>query len=215
MDEKIEISNHELEDKDKKSLLDDIFDMIESVIFSVFIVVLIFTYLFRISTVDGISMEPTLHNEDKLIISVLGYTPKNEDVIIIDSEALGEYDPVKDKKVNKKIVKRVVAVAGQKVDINFETGKVSVDDKELPEQLFEAEGVELKQHYFVNTLTTQNFGAFEYPITVPEGYIYVMGDNRNNSKDSKHYELGYVPETEVIGKVMFRIYPFNKIGVIK
>lgn len=131
MDEKIEISNHELEDKDKKSLLDDIFDMIESVIFSVFIVVLIFTYLFRISTVDGISMEPTLHNEDKLIISVLGYTPKNEDVIIIDSEALGEYDPVKDKKVNKKIVKRVVAVAGQKVDINFETGKVSVDDKEL------------------------------------------------------------------------------------
>ena len=101
MDEKIEINNHELEDK--KSFLDDVFDMIESVIFSVFIVVLIFTYLFRISTVDGLSMEPTLHNEDKLIISVLGYTPKNEDVVIIDSEALGEYDPVKDKKVNKKI----------------------------------------------------------------------------------------------------------------
>jgi len=96
MDEKIEINNHELEDK--KSFLDDVFDMIESVIFSVFIVVLIFTYLFRISTVDGLSMEPTLHNEDKLIISVLGYTPKNEDVVIIDSEALGEYDPVKDKK---------------------------------------------------------------------------------------------------------------------
>ena len=122
MDEKIEINNHELEDK--KSFLDDVFDMIESVIFSVFIVVLIFTYLFRISTVDGLSMEPTLHNEDKLIISVLGYTPKNEDVVIIDSEALGEYDPVKDKKVNKKIVKRVVAVAGQKVDIDFETGRV-------------------------------------------------------------------------------------------
>ncbi len=190
-------------------LINDIADMIESVIFSIFIVLLVFTYLFRISDVSGPSMEPTLIEDDRVLISSLFYKPKQNDIIIIDSS-----------KLDKLIVKRTVALSGQSVNIDFESGIVYVDGKALNEQLYKlnADGTapELKADHFVNTLTTQNMGAFkDYPVTVPEGYVFVLGDNRNRSKDSKHLELGFVPEDEIVGKVMLRIYPFSNFGFVK
>lgn len=187
---------------------DDALDIAESVIFSIFIVLLTFTYLFRVSDVSGPSMEPTLLKEDRLVISSLFYTPKQNDIVIVNS-----------KNLEKLIVKRVVALEGQSVDIDFEKGIVSVDGVPLDEQLYETDengnAPELKADHFVNTLTTVNMGAFEsYPVIVPEGHIFVLGDNRNSSKDSKHVELGFVPEDEIVGKAIVRIYPFSRFGTI-
>ncbi len=191
------------------SVLDDITDVIESIIFSVFIVLLVFTYLFRLSDVSGPSMEPTLKEKDRVVISPLLYTPEQNDIIIINS-----------KNLDKLIVKRIVALEGQSVNIDFDEGIVYVDGRALDEQLYIKgdDGSEpvLEADHFVNTLTTSDMGAFSsYPVTVPEGCVFVLGDNRNRSKDSKHAELGFVPEEEIVGKVVFRISPLKKIGKVK
>ncbi|MDO5559144.1 MAG: signal peptidase I [Oscillospiraceae bacterium] len=196
-------------DSSFKKFLDDTTDIIESVIFSIFIVLLIFTYLFRISDVSGPSMLPTLHDDDRVVISSLFYELKQNDIVIVDSSAL-----------DKLIVKRVIGMSGQSVDIDFETGIVSVDGTPLDEQLYvsgsDGSEPELTADHFVNTLTTINMGAFDtYPVIVPQGYVFVLGDNRNQSKDSKHAELGFVPEDEIVGKVVYRIFPFDKLGTVK
>ena len=191
------------------SVVDDVTEVIESIIFSVFLVLLVFTYLFRLSDVSGPSMEPTLIEDDRVVISPLFYTPEQNDIVIVDS-----------KNLDKLIVKRVVALEGQSVDIDFEKGVVKVDGTELDEQLYTVgeDGTvpELHADHFVNTLTTVDMGAFEsYPVTVPQGCVFVLGDNRNRSKDSKHAELGFVPEDEIVGKVIFRIAPLSKFGTVK
>ena len=193
----------------RSSWADDITDIIESIIFSIFIVLLIFTYLFRLSDVSGPSMEPTLKENDRVVISPLFYTPARNDIVIVNS-----------KNLDKLIVKRIVALEGQSVNIDFEEGIVYVDGEPMDEQLYELneDGSEpqLTADHFVNTLTTSDMGAFEsYPVTVPEGCVFVLGDNRNRSKDSKHAELGFIPEDEIVGRVIFRIAPLSKFGTVK
>jgi signal peptidase I len=104
--------------KKQNSSSQEFLDWVETIIFSFFIVILIFTFLLRIAYVDGNSMLPTLKNEDKLIVTHLFYTPKVGDIVIVNSEGLG-----------KRIVKRVIATEGQTVDIDFATGTVTVDGK--------------------------------------------------------------------------------------
>lgn len=192
-----------------KGLLNDAADIAESVLFSIFLVLLVFTYLLRISDVSGPSMEPTLHENERVLISSLMYKAEHNDIVIVDSSAL-----------KKLIVKRIIGLPGDSVDIDFESGIVSVNGVPVDEQLYEpgADGSEpkLTADHFVNTLTTQNMGAFDsYPVKVPEGYVFVLGDNRNRSKDSKHSELGLVPQEEVSGEVILRIYPFSSFGFVK
>lgn len=160
---------------------------------------LTFAYALDQNMVEGKSMEPTLHNEDRLLATRI-FNIDPGDIVTIDSSKLG-----------KMIVKRVIAVAGQEVDIDFDEGTVFVDGVKLNEQLYEP-GEKLTGDYFVNTLTQINSGAFDqYPVTVPEGYIFVMGDNRNVSLDSKNSSLGFVPVEEVRGQVIMKTFPFNDI----
>lgn len=186
--------NYEVLDEDAKKKggdAEEFFDWVETIIFAFFTVILIFTFLLRIAVVSGESMLPTLQDKDRLIVSYLFYTPENGDIVIVDCE---------DSILDKVIVKRVIATAGQTVDIDFEAGTVKVD------------GVVLEESY-INNLTQLDEGAHEYPVTVPEGCVFVMGDNRMNSTDSRSPLVGFVPVDDILGKVVLRIFPFSSIGV--
>lgn len=159
----------------------------------------------RIIVVDGPSMERTLLNGDyMLLVSNMFYKePKHGDVVVVSKQA---YDN------GKPIVKRVIATEGQTVDIDFNEGVVYVDDVAQDEP-------------YTKTLTTLKEGT-EFPLVVEEGKVFVMGDNRNNSKDSRSTQIGQVDKREVLGKVAFILFPgtgmggteqrdFGRIGVVK
>ena len=189
----------------ERSILGDLLDLIESILCSVFLVFLVVTFLFRIATVEGASMVPTLVNGDRLIISELGYTPQQGDVVIINARKSYQLDSaqqvVESEGLNKLIVKRIIALGGQKVDIDFNTGTVMVDDQVL-------------QEGYINTLTTRDEGGMQFPVVVPEGYVFVLGDNRDISKDSRHPNVGFVPESEIMGKALLRVFPLDKFGKV-
>ena len=184
------------DDKLKKSdAIEEIFDWIESIIFSIFVISLIFTFILRPAIVKGPSMMPTLIDKDRLIISNIFYEPKDKDIIIINC-----------KRLNEAIVKRVIATEGQEVNIDFEQGKVYVDGKEQFEP-------------YINDITKNDFklsnqAAFTYPITVPKNCVFVLGDNRNDSTDSRSILVGFVNKDDILGHAVFRVYPFNTFGTI-
>lgn len=154
--------------------------------------VLIFTFLGRLTRVDGASMNNTLEDGELLLVWSLGYHPQQGDIIILNktiAETLG----------GDAIVKRVIATGGQTVDIDYDTSTVYVD------------GVLVEEPYIREYM----FPIYEEThIQVPEGSIFVMGDNRNESKDSRHSGVGTIDEDYVLGKAMVAIWPLSKIGIL-
>ncbi|MGN0621701.1 MAG: signal peptidase I [Porcipelethomonas sp.] len=197
--------NNSAEPGKKHGKLYDVLDIAECVIAAAFVVFLVFTFLIHIASVQGTSMVPTLEEGDRILVSAFGYTPENGDVIVIDNETAGllsEDGRITEKDgLGKSIIKRVIAKGGQTVNINFETGEVFVDGKEIDEP-------------YIREVTHRDAYAFDYPLEIPEGYLFVMGDNRNVSKDSRHPDVGLIPEDEVIGKALARVYPFGSFGGI-
>jgi len=169
------------ENKGKMELYDWMQCAVSAIIFAIFV----FVFIGRTIGVEGHSMLQTLHSNDRVVISGLFYTPKNGDIIIFrpPTEAFG----------NTPLVKRVVATEGQTLDINFETGDVIVD------------GVILDEPYI--NAPTNNRLNFTGPVTVPDGHVFVMGDNRNNSSDSRDSRIGMVDTRYILGKVLFMIIP--------
>lgn len=181
----------------------DLYEWVQSLVGSVLIVVAIFTFVIRMMGVDGHSMLNTLQHGDRLLVvnSMLYHDYKYGDIVILRKNGVFDDDP---------IVKRVIAVEGQTVDIDFAEGIVYVDGEALEED-------------YIREPTYTAEGT-EFPLTVPEGSIFVMGDNRNGSSDSRDYRLGTVDTRYVIGKAAFLIFPgpdyetekrdFKRIGVI-
>ncbi|MEA5002563.1 MAG: signal peptidase I [Christensenella sp.] len=163
--------------------------IVSRVLFVAMAVVLINLYVVRIATVNGASMEPTLYNGDVLLCSPLGYTPDYGDIVVTEMD-VGEGD----------LIKRVIALAGDTVDVDYQTGTVSVNGKQLSEP------------YTLEPTTLA--GDMQFPATVPVGRVFLLGDNRNNSIDSRRSILGMVPKSTLLGKVYFRIYPFDRIGLL-
>ncbi|MGN1086435.1 MAG: signal peptidase I [Porcipelethomonas sp.] len=200
--------------QEPKDTLGDFMEICESIITSIFVVLLIFTFICRPVTVDGGSMQPTLNEvispdvpEDKLLMTTFFYTPKVGDIVVVENDESHYYkngdssELVTGTGLGKRLIKRVIATAGQTVDIDFENGIVYVDGEALSES-------------YIKEPTYYNSGAFEYPVTVPEGYVFVMGDNRNNSTDSRDPHVGFVKEDDVLGKAVLRFYPFEKFKVL-
>lgn len=179
----------------------ELFDWISVIITSLIVIVFLFSFVFKIVTIYGKSMEDTFHGDERVIISNVCYTPKRLDVVVI-SRDLNNSGSVSEK--NRPIIKRIIATAGQTVDIDFESGIVYVD------------GVALDEPY-TKTPTNLNYDI-KFPVYVPDGCVFVLGDNRNDSLDSRSStigEYGMIDERYILGKVVFRILPFNKFGGIK
>ena len=189
-----------------KQFLLDALDLAESIVTSVFVVMLLFTFVFCTANVDGDSMLPTLENGNRLIVSRFDKDYQTGDILILDSIHSYLFDDAGElyasEGLGKNIVKRLIARGGQEVDIKFDEGVVYVDGQALTEP-------------YTSSPTDRDSHAFTYPFTVPEGYVFVLGDNRIVSKDSRHPDVGLVPESDIIGKVVFRISPLSKFGTIK
>jgi len=180
----------------------EVYEWVRLVVCSVLAIMLLFTFIIRLIGVDGHSMVPTLQDGDRLLVLTGplcgGYEPG--DVVVLRKESF----------LPTPIVKRVVAGAGQVVDIDFLSGIVYVDGERLHED-------------YVSELTFTEEGT-EFPLTVPEGSVFVMGDNRNHSTDSRDVRLGTVDERYIIGRAVFLLLPgpdsvteerdYGRIGVI-
>lgn len=214
----------EVPEKKKKSIGAEIWEWVYTIAIALAIAFVIKGFLFDIVKVDGQSMYPTLDHKDRLIITKIGYTPDNGDIVILDStykdreeyydtladekgkEELGfvektiKYFTLPDSLKHRYYVKRVIGMPGQTVDIK--DGLVYVD------------GQLLEEEYYDGTTTAYDPGM-KFPLTVEENHVFVMGDNRNHSKDSRDSTLGQVPFEAVIGKSQIRIFPFTSIGTTK
>jgi signal peptidase I len=173
-----------------------LYEWLEEIVIALTLVILVFTFLFRVVTVTGESMLPNFVEGQKLIVTNLGHSVEQGTVVVITNV------------LNEPIIKRVIATEGQTVDIDYETGVVYVDGEAVDETQF---GLE-------NGITTRPYSTLEamvFPQTVPEGCVFVLGDNRGVSKDSRYTEVGMVDTRHILGEAVFTLYPFDRFGVIE
>ncbi len=172
--------------KSKPNIVRELYELLDSVVLSAVCVLLVFTFLFRIFIVSGSSMLPTLENNERIIVSDFMYKAKTGDIICFYSRSREEI-----------LVKRVIATAGQTVDITSDN-RVTVD------------GIELEEDYLGNVYTLEK--TTKLPYTVEQGRVFVMGDNRPDSLDSRYVEIGTISEDDILGKLILRLFPnFGKV----
>lgn len=169
----------------------EIYEWLQCLVTALLICVLVFAFFVRIIDIIGSSMVPSFHDGDSVIISNLFFEPQQGDIVVLRKLAFQE----------EPIIKRVIAVEGQTVDIDFSSGIVSVDNIPLTEP-YTAEP----------TFTPIDFDG---KITVPENHVFVMGDNRNGSTDSRYSVIGCVDRRYIMGKVLLRLLPIRDFGVIE
>lgn len=166
-----------------------VYDFASVIVTGMIVIAVVFTFFFRTAGVNGRSMLPTLSHNDMLLLSAQYRNPKQGDIVIITQPNA----------FNEPLVKRIIAVGGQTIDIDFDSGEVFVD------------GELLKEDYIKEpTMERENF---EGPVTVPEGFVFVMGDNRNNSTDSRSALVGMIDVRYIYGKVEGRLFPTGDFKV--
>ena len=170
----------------------DLYFWIQALVFAIVFLILLFTLAGRVIGVRGPSMEPTLQNNDLLILRSIGYTPKQGDVVVLRKPTF----------MPTPIVKRVIATGGQHVTVDYAAHTVYVDGEALDEP-------------YIKEVMVEKTGMTVLDVIVPEGSIYVLGDNRNNSSDSRHQLLGVVDTRYVLGRAIWIISPFSRFGAGK
>lgn len=167
-----------------------VLEWFDALLFALTLVLFILLFLVRTVNVDGISMVPTLQDNDQLLARSIAYKPARGDIVVVDGYT----------SYGAPLVKRVIGVGGDVIDIDFEVAEVYVNG-------------ELQSEPYIAEPTERQFDI-KFPLTVPEGYLFLMGDNRNLSKDSRHSEIGFIDERDILGKAFFRIMPFTEFGPV-
>lgn len=178
--------------KGDKKPFSGIYDTVSIIATALVAVTFAFIFLFRTVGVSGSSMYPTLNDYDRIILSAFHYEPQCGDIVVT-------CQPSESTAIEDVLVKRIIATGGQTVDIDFEEGVVYVD------------GVALDEPYINEP--TRDREDFYAPVTVPEGYVFVMGDNRNHSTDSRDNRVGLIREDYILGKALFRMLPFGQFKI--
>ncbi len=178
---------------EKASFKMDLYFWVQALTMALVFLVIAFTLVGRVTRVVGTSMVPTLHEGDLMLLQSIGYTPKQGDVVVLRKSSF----------MNDPVVKRVIAVGGQHVRVDYNTHLVYVDDVPLNEPYIN-EVMKDPHHPDLNVLD----------VTVPEGSVYVLGDNRNLSSDSRNERLGTVDTRYILGHVLWVVLPFSDFGSI-
>lgn len=174
------------------SLGGELYQNLRTLVAVLAVLILAFTFVARIIVVSGPSMENTLLNGDAIIVWSLGYTPEQGDIVVLTQSSYQE----------DSIVKRVIATEGQTVDIDYDTGTVYVD------------GTALEEDYIREQMRVPSYGDIINHLTVPEGCIFVMGDNRNQSADSRYPGIGIIDARCVIGRAVLVLFPFSRLTAL-
>lgn len=203
-----ESSEKDAEKKESK-LVDDIIEIVESTLITVFVIVMIFTYILHPVNVVGESMTNTLAENDRIFMTTVYNGPHYGDIVVINNDMaylLDENNKVIERDITGSplkecIIKRVIAEPGQTLDLDPEKGEVIVDGKVLDEP------------YIRDTINDAGY-SFQYPITIPEGYYFVMGDNRRGSSDSRVSDIGLIKKDQIYGKAVMRYSPLKKMKIL-
>lgn len=176
-------------------------DWIGSLVYAILAMIVLNIFVFRSITVDGDSMNNTLKNQDRVIATNLCYKPQHGDIVVVQADAILNQNGT----FGEPIIKRVIGVEGDVIRFDFDNGIVYRNGEALSEDY-------IKELTYYNRWLDAVSGV-DY--VVPEGCVYVMGDNRNNSKDSReHDEVGMVDVDLIMGKAFFRLFPFDKMGLL-
>ena len=184
-----------MEEKKKKNPAADVYAVLHDFVYILAVITLVFVFVIRLEGVSGPSMTPTLLDGEymALLSNFISRDYEQGDIVVATVPTFDDARP---------IVKRVIATAGQTVDIDFASGEVRVD------------GVLLEEPYINEPTLTDFDSGRDYPVTVPEGCGFLMGDHRNHSADSRSSPIGCVDTDYILGKVILRIFPFSRIGTI-
>lgn len=177
-------------------------ESLDVIVSAMIAVIILFVFIFKVPTIDGNSMNDTLHNGERVVISNVLYEPKYGDIVVISRNYSNSSDNIE--RYSMPIIKRVIATEGQTVDIDFQKGIVYVDGKALEED-------------YTKTPTNLSYDV-KFPVTVKEGCVFVMGDNRNDSLDSRSSQIGdggMIDKRYILGKALIRVFPFEKFGKIE
>lgn len=178
----------------RSALETNLFTWLQALTLALTVLVFLSVFVGRVVRVDGSSMVPTLHDGDILLLQSAGYTPAQGDIVVLAKKTT---------LITRPIVKRVAAVGGQTVEIDYDAGEVRVD------------GVPLEEPYLNEPMRYPPSAALSIQtVTVPEGCIFVLGDNRNNSTDSRHQELGVIDCRYVLGRALCIVLPFENFGAL-
>ncbi len=195
-----------------------LYETVEMMGIAIAIVILIITFGIRYSPVHGSSMTYTINEKDNLLVQIAFYEPKRNDIVILQAP---DYD------LNKPLIKRVIAIGGDELFINFETWEVFVNGEKIDEYYVRYNPFEPNPELDEITEPMDHQSIYKIPegrydektntftATVPEGKVFVMGDNRNNSHDSRSANVGFVDERCIIGRAFFRLTPFSDMGLLK